>query len=96
LLGGWYRHATIEDAGSYWREDLVTGVRTRLGPADVRRCVADTDEDIARDAILTHRRDDASRVRDGHPTTIDEPLGVLALLGTRNIVVVTRHAFRVI
>jgi hypothetical protein len=31
LLGGWFRWATIEEGGHYWREDLATGERMRLG-----------------------------------------------------------------
>src|SRR4029079_7670212 len=30
LLGGWFRHATIEHDGWLWREDLATGRRTML------------------------------------------------------------------
>lgn len=34
LLGGWFRWATIEEGGHYWREDLATGERMRLAHAD--------------------------------------------------------------
>lgn len=35
LLAGWWRWATILDAGSYWREDLGTGERRRIAGADI-------------------------------------------------------------
>ncbi len=73
---------------SNWRPSLravVTGVRTSLGAIDLRRCTDDADEGIARDAFL-----------EGRLAVIDELLGVLALPGTRQIVLVTRHALRVI
>lgn len=34
LLGGWWRWATVLDAGAYWREDLATGKRYRIAPAE--------------------------------------------------------------
>jgi len=34
LLGGWWRWATILEAGAYWREDLATGERRRIVAAE--------------------------------------------------------------
>lgn len=34
LLGGWWRWATVLDAGAYWREDLATGERRRIVAAE--------------------------------------------------------------
>jgi len=40
LLGGWWRWATVLDAGAYWREDLATGERRRIADAEVMLPVA--------------------------------------------------------
>ena len=34
LLGGWWRWATVLEAGAYWREDLATGERRRIVAAE--------------------------------------------------------------
>lgn len=34
LLGGWFQHVTLLARGSLWREDLATGARELLAPAD--------------------------------------------------------------
>jgi hypothetical protein len=34
LLGGWFRWATVLHDGALWREDLATGARQALGPAE--------------------------------------------------------------
>ncbi|MGZ5452993.1 MAG: hypothetical protein ACXWHJ_02110 [Candidatus Aminicenantales bacterium] len=34
LLGGWWRWATVLEAGVYWREDLATGERRRIVAAE--------------------------------------------------------------
>jgi hypothetical protein len=95
LLGGWWRWATVDDAGSYWREDLATGARTRLGPVDV--AIADDPhiESIARDAAREGRHDDAAQIRAGHPSTRVDPIA-LAIPGTRNVLLVTPREIRVL
>ena len=96
LLGGWYRHATTEDDGTLFREDLVTAERTVIGPADHRRCVDSSAEEVARDAILAGRLAEATRIRDANDTVADEAIGILALPGTRNVLYATATHIRVI
>lgn len=97
LLGGWYRYATIEDAGAYWREDLVTGERTRVAPVDLLVCDDAADETVARDAILEGAHEVAHRLHRTLPShVIADKVDVVALPGTRNVVLVTPYALRVI
>jgi hypothetical protein len=86
LLGGWYRHATIEDAGWLWREDLATGERRLLEAATRVRCLDPEVEAIVQDAIREGRHDDAARIRSAHGTrAIPGEVMALAIPGTRNI-----------
>lgn len=102
LLGGWYRHATIEHDGQWWREDLAAGERTLLGPIDYRRCIDPSIEAIAADAQAEGRLADASKIRDAHATVSelrdedDETNGYLPIPGTRNILYVSKTHYRVI
>ncbi len=99
LLGGWFRWATIEDAGAYWREDLVTGERTRLCPVDFAICDDAEAEAIARDAICESRYDDATRIRASYPSravATSDDVDVLAIPGTRNVLLVTARHVRVV
>jgi hypothetical protein len=58
LVGGWFRWATIEADGAYWREDLATGERTPIAIAD--RVVCDREAAaIAHDALHEGRIADA-------------------------------------
>jgi hypothetical protein len=97
LLGGWFRHATIEDAGQQWREDLATGERTLLGSAARVRCV-DPDVELAvQDAIREGRHDRAAQLRAAHETVaIEDERTVLAIPGTRNILEITPGYLRVV
>ena len=99
LLGGWYRWATIEDAGAYWREDLVTGERSRLGPVDFAICDDADTEALARDAFREGRHDDATRIRASYPSRAigtSDDVDVLAIPGTRNVLLVTARHVRVL
>ncbi|MCX5746184.1 MAG: hypothetical protein NT062_27215 [Proteobacteria bacterium] len=100
LLGGWYRHATIEDAGAYWREDLATGVRTRLAPVDFTLCDDPEHEAIALDAVREGRHDEAAQIRARHPShRVDGDGGepeVIAIPGTTSILLVTARHVRVV
>lgn len=97
LLGGWYRHATVEDDGALWREDLATGRRTLLGHADRVRCVDESAEAVAQDAIREGRHDEAARLRAGQPCiTIEGAVQVLAIPGTRNVLEIADRFLRVL
>jgi hypothetical protein len=99
LLGGWFRWATIEHGGHYWREDLATGARTRLAPVDHAICDEADVEAVARDANLAERHDDAAALRARHrsrPVDGAGALDVLAIPGTRNVLLVGDRHLRVI
>ena len=96
LLGGWLEWATIEHAGHYWREHLSTGERRQLAPVDDKLCVATGFEAIARDAIREGRFADAQAIHDAHATIGVGPCEVLAIPGTRNVLLVGRDHIRVV
>ncbi|MEJ7596667.1 MAG: hypothetical protein WKG01_02055 [Kofleriaceae bacterium] len=97
LLGGWFRHATIEDAGSLWREDLATGERVLLGSAARVACIDPDVEAVVQDAIREGRHDAAAALRAAHPTRpIDGALEVVAIPGTRNILEIGAQILRVV
>jgi hypothetical protein len=98
LLGGWYRHATIVENGRYFREDLVTGERTLLGPVDFEWCADEAVEAVARDAMLEGDVDRARALREqaGLVKIPTDELRVFALQGTRNILLVTDDYVRVV
>lgn len=97
LLGGWYRHATIEDDGALWREDLATGRRTLLGYAARVRCVDGDAEAVALDAVREGRHDEAAALRAGQPSiAVEGPFRVLAIPGTRNVLEIAARHLRVV
>ena len=97
LVGGWFRWATVLDAGLYWREDLATGARTPIAADDRAVCEDPELEAIARDAMREGRHADAAKIRDAHPSrTVDGDITVLAIPGTRNVLLVAEHDLRVI
>jgi hypothetical protein len=98
LLGGWYRHATIEENGHYFREDLATGERTLLGPVDFEHCADEAVEAVARDAMLEGNVERARALRRsaGLVSIPNDDVTVLALQGTRNVLLVAKGYVRVV
>lgn len=99
LLGGWYRWLTLEYADAYWREDLVTGERYRLAPVDLARCVDPGAESVASDAAAEGNHDRAAEVRRAHasgPRAKADALNVVAIPGTRNVLLVGATSLRVL
>jgi hypothetical protein len=87
LLGGWFRHATVEDDGKLWREDLATGERTLLGWATRVRCLDPEAEMVVQDAERGGQHDAAERLRRGSATqAIEGRLSTIAVPGTRNVI----------
>lgn len=99
LRGGWFRFATIEHAGHYWREDLATGERTLLGSADLAFATDPDVEAIALDADREGRHELAAQIRATNPSTPVEcaaRLDALAISGTRNILLIADRHLRVV
>jgi hypothetical protein len=97
LLGGWFRHATIEHDGALWREDLATGARTLLGAAVRAACLDPDVEMVVQDAIREGRHDAAALLRASHPTrAIEGELCVVAIPGTRNVIEIGERYLRVL
>jgi hypothetical protein len=97
LLGGWFRHATVEDDGVLWREDLATGARTRLDTAARVACVDPDVELVVQDAIREGRHDAAAQIRAAHAATaITGERVVLAIPGTRNVLELADGYLRVL
>lgn len=97
LLGGWFRHATIEHDDWLWREDLATGRRTLLGSAMRVRCVDPTDDIVVEDAIREGRHELAAQLRERVLTeAIAGELCVVAIPGTRNILEIADRYLRVL
>jgi hypothetical protein len=94
LIGGWYRWATIEENGAYWREDLVTGERIRMAPIDLAISDDPTIEAVARDAIFEGQFDRAMALR-GTTQTMED-IVAYALPGTKNVLLVSKQHVRVI
>ena len=94
LLGGWYRHATVEDDGWLFREDLATGARTLLGSAARVVCEPDV-EAIVLDAIREGRHDAVAALREG-AAAIEGERDVVAIPGTRNVLEITETMYRVV
>lgn len=101
LIGGWYRFATIEKDGAYWREDLATGERIRIAPIDLAISDDPAIEAVARDAIFEGQFDRAMELRGSVGTgakpqvTMDEVL-VYALPLLKNVLLVSKNYFRVV
>jgi hypothetical protein len=91
LLGGWFRHATLEDAGALWREDLATGERTHLGSSRRVLCDDRDAEVVVLDALREGRMLDGLPVRE-----VPGDIAVLPIPGTRNVLEVTQDHLRVI
>jgi hypothetical protein len=97
LLGGWFRHATIEHDGWLWREDLATGRRTLLCAAARARCLDPIDELVVQDAIREGRHETAAELRERVSTEpIEGDLHTVAIPGTRNIVEIADRYLRVL
>ena len=97
LLGGWFRHATIEHDGWLWREDLATGRRTLLGAAARVCCVDPIDEVVVQDAIREGRHELAAQLRQRVLTRpIEGELHVVAIPGTRNVLEIAEGYLRVL
>jgi hypothetical protein len=97
LLGGWFRHATIEDDGWLWREDLATGARTLLGSAVRTACLDPDVEQVVQDAIREGRHEAVAQLRAKHPTcAIAGERHVVAIPGTRNIIELAERYLRVL
>ena len=97
LLGGWFRWATLEEDGAYWREDLATGERVRVAPVDLAVAEDPELESVARDAVLAGRLDAALADNAESPSrSVGDLVGVLAMAGTRNVLLVTATHLRVV
>ena len=97
LLGGWFRHATIEDGGWIYREDLATGERTLVCSAERVACVDPDVEMVVHDAIREGRHDAAAQLRATHETrAIEGDRVVLAIPGTRNVLELVGDHLRVV
>lgn len=97
LLGGWFQHATIEDEGALWREDLAYGERTLLGSTTRCACVDPDAEMVVQDAIREGRHDDAAKLRASHATrAITGDLQHIAIPGTRNVIEIAGARWRVL
>jgi len=97
LLGGWFRHATVEDGGVLWREDLATGARRQLDTASRIACVDPDVELVVQDAIREGRHDAAARIRAAHETTpVTGERVVVAIPGTRNVLELADGYLRVL
>jgi hypothetical protein len=97
LLGGWYRHVTIEDGDALWREDLDSGKRTLLGSAQRVMCLDPAVETVVQDAIREARHDAAAQIRAGNPTrAITGEIAVVAIPGTRNVIEIAEGFLRVL
>lgn len=101
LLGGWFRFATVEEHGAYWREDLATGERTRIAPIDLVISEDPAIEAVARDAILERQFERAMALRQSEaretPTLRTmEDVVVYALPPLKNVLLVAKGFFRVV
>jgi hypothetical protein len=97
LLGGWFRHATVEDGGMLWREDLSTGERALLGSAARAVCVDPEVEAIVQDAIREGRHDAAASLRARHAVqTIAGDVDAVPIPGTRNLLEIAEGFLRVV
>ena len=97
LVGGWFRWATIEDGGAYWREDLATGERTPVAIADRIVCTDRAADAVAHDALHEGRIAEAARIRAAHAVReVAGDLITLAIPGTRNLLLVAEHDLRVV
>lgn len=96
LLGGWFRHATIDEGGWLWREDLATGERTLLDSAARVACLDPDVEMVVQDAVREGRHDAAAQLRASHPTrAITGERHVVAIPGTRNVLELADSYLRV-
>ena len=97
LLRGWFRFATVEDAGQLWREDLATGDRVALGSAARVECVDADVEAVVLDASREGRNDAVAELRARHATrAITAERTGIPIPGTRNVMEFRSDRLRII